>query len=236
MAESTSFRITLAEVAPADPAFARLDARGRAEFLRAVVVFGIEEHKAQTARGIGANGGRLRPLALRTILHRKSAMGPADPHAPPLIPAHGLSRTASLLDGRAHADHALFFWRYDEYTDRGWGKMLAIHRRGNRRLPPRDVIGLSPGALQRVRARAGAWWDVHRARLLRLPMLRVPGPREILRIPLVPVPAMIAPPPPPPSRFPLGGARPGVGTLFRFGPGGKIEQVRKPKVLQRQAP
>ena len=82
-------------------------------------------------------------------------MGPADPTAPALVPAHGLSRTESYLDGRAFGDHAEFFWRL------GWGKILDYHRQGAGHLPVRNVIGLSPRGRLNVQLAAGHWWRLY---------------------------------------------------------------------------
>ena len=85
-------------------------------------------------------------------------MGPADPDAPPLTPAYGLSRTRSLFTGRAMPGHAEFFWRFDPVTGKPWGRILRYHADGAGRLPVRDVIGLSPASLAWVRDQVGVWW------------------------------------------------------------------------------
>jgi predicted GNAT family acetyltransferase len=39
--------------------------------------------------------------------------------------------------------------------------MLAIHRTGSAKLPPRDVIGLSKPSVAQVKAKAAAWWKAY---------------------------------------------------------------------------
>ena len=77
------------------------DRAERLEFWPAVVRFGLLRKDQELAAGIDRFGQPMVPIAPRRT-HRRSAMGPADPNAPPLTPAHALSRTRSLLDGRAH--------------------------------------------------------------------------------------------------------------------------------------
>lgn len=121
-----------------------------------MVEFGIREKVKDLRAGLDKNGEPLRAIAPKTRKYRRSAMTPSgkgDPDAPPLIPGWMKSRTISLLAGRAFADHAEFYWRYDAWTGDTWGKILAIQAaRG------RDVIGLSPMATERVRVAAWRRW------------------------------------------------------------------------------
>lgn len=143
------------------------EVRGAAEDIRrdywtAVAGFVVEVKDEELRRGLDKDGNPMAALAAYTIAHRKSAMGPADPHAPPLQPAHGLSRTRSLftVEPTSAADGVFCWWKYDAITGFSWGEMLAIHRAGGRRLPRRDVIGLAPASLEKVKRRADAWWRV----------------------------------------------------------------------------
>lgn len=151
------FEITAAQVAPLD-----LDLYGEAarlEFWRRVVAHGLAEKDAELAKGFDRFGRPMTPISTYTRKHRTSWTGKADPNAPPLTPGYAGSRTRVLLEGRAMRDRAEFFWLADPTTGKPWGRMLAIHRAGNRRLPVRDVIGISPGSLGRVRRAAGADWE-----------------------------------------------------------------------------
>ena len=160
---SYAFRLPLAVIEPShDPSWARASAATRRLLLRAARDIGLEEKRADIAAGLDAEGNPFAPLKPRTIKYRRSAMGTADKNAPPLIPAHALSRTSSLLDARAHADHVLFFWRFDAHTEGPWGRILHYHRIGAAALPVRDVFGLSPSCVARIKARVASWWDARR--------------------------------------------------------------------------
>jgi hypothetical protein len=154
MAESYAFKVTLAEVGPVP---ATLPAPARKALLRAAVAWVLELKDAELAKGLDKDGTPMARLKQSTIDRRMSAMGEADPDAPPLEPAYERSRTRSLLAGRAHADHALFFWRYDAVTGAPWGEVLGYHRAGAGPLPVRDVIGASAAIKAEVRTRARKW-------------------------------------------------------------------------------
>lgn len=159
MAQRRSARFVIDDVSPAnDPAWTMAGPDVRRAFWRAVVAYGIKAHDRQQAAGLDRFGRTLVPIKASTRKHRDSAMGPADPNAPPLTPAYGVSRTRLNLTGRAFDDRAEFYW-----TD-GWGRILLIHARGSRRrgLPVRDVIGLSPDSMRLVRNWALGWWLVHK--------------------------------------------------------------------------
>lgn len=174
MAKSYAFRIEKVE----PPGYAaRPDLH--AEFWRAVVAIALTVKDRELAEGLDAFGNPLKPIAPSTRAHRHSAMGPADPNAPPLTPAYGRSRTRSLLTGRAHAreHYALFFWKSDPVSGKHWGEVLGYHRAGKGRLPVRDVIGLSPEGLQEVRRKAQAWWDARLRHVIPPPAVaKVPTP------------------------------------------------------------
>lgn len=161
-AKRFGFRVTLAMVAGRDARNA--PAAARADLCHALVVIALEEKDADLARGLGADGAALVPISERTRVHRRSAMGLADPDAPPLTPAWGLSRTRSFLVGEAapNADGADFWWMWDAREDVPWGQVLDHHRQGLGRLPVRDVFGCGPACLGRIRARLTAWWLLYR--------------------------------------------------------------------------
>ena len=160
---SYAFRLPLAAIEPAhDPAWRRASAATKRLLLRSARDIGLEEKRADIAAGLDAQGNPLAPLKPRTIKYRRSAMGPPDKHAPPLIPAHVLSRTSSLLDAQAHDDHVLFFWRFDAHTEGPWGRILHYHRIGAGHLPVRDVFGLSAACIARIKVKVGRWWDARK--------------------------------------------------------------------------
>src|SRR6185437_1836711 len=117
---------------------------------------GLRVKDAELARGLDKDGAPLRPISPATRKHRRAAMtasGKGDPSAPPLMPAYQLSRTRSLLAGRPLPTHADFYWRFDPFTGDSWGVILAIHAKAGR-----DVIGLSPKGVAKVKARCWARW------------------------------------------------------------------------------
>lgn len=164
-----------------DPAWDFAADKLRREFWRVVVRLVKDANEFERARGRDRFGRKLTPISRYTRAHRRSAMGPADPNAPPLTPADGASRTVAYFDGRAHADHAEFFYR------NGWGKILNFHRIGAGRLPVRDVIGISPASLRKVTGQALAWWQNKRQEVRMPPPLpppvREPAPLPVFRYP-----------------------------------------------------
>ena len=162
MRRRIGYRITLSQVGPVlDPAWSSAGPGVRAEVLRWVAVFGLKEKDADLAAGLDAKGRPLRPVSEATRRNRRSAMGPADPDAPALMPAYAVSRTRLLLDAEVSvkAGAVEFFWTYDAFTDGSWGKILDHHRKGiGKRKVKRDVIGISPAALSRIRDQIASRW------------------------------------------------------------------------------
>jgi GNAT superfamily N-acetyltransferase len=137
----------------------------RKAFWLAVSQYVAEAKEAELKAGLDKDGNPMAELAKYTVEHRHSDMGPADPFAPALQPAHGLSRTRSLFRAQptTRNDGVMCWWGYDPVTGESWGKMLAIHRAGGKHLPPRDVIGLSKASLADVKRKAAKWWKDYRA-------------------------------------------------------------------------
>lgn len=135
----------------------------RQAFWNAVSQFVTEAKMQELAAGLDRFGADMIALSSRTIKDRHSDMGPADPHGPQLQPAHGLSRTRSLFVAQPTValDGVTCYWGYDEHTGGSWGDILKHHRAGNKHLPKRDVIGLSPQSLATVRSKATAWWNAY---------------------------------------------------------------------------
>jgi hypothetical protein len=111
-------------------------------------------------QGLDRDGNPMAALSKYTKKHRKSAMGTADPNAPPLTPAYGLSRTRSLFSAQpmSTAQGVVCWWTYDANTGLSWGEILKYHRDGNARLPVRNVFGLSNVSLARIKEQARIWW------------------------------------------------------------------------------
>jgi hypothetical protein len=130
----------------------------KAAYMRVCRTLILIEWDKQTAAGLDKDGNRLAPIKQSTRERRHSAMGPADPNAPPLQPAHELSRTRSLVDARIVGLTVQVYWKFDPVSGKRWGTILNYHRRGAGHLPVRDVFGLSPEARQRVLQAAYLWW------------------------------------------------------------------------------
>jgi hypothetical protein len=156
-----SYAFTLVGIEPRDLVFRNAGEDVHRSFWQFIVKVGIEVKTRSLLQGLGADGAALRRLAPYTMKHRKSEMGSAEPDAPPLIPAGCLSRTISLLTGRAFADHAEWFWRTDPVTGLPWGRVLHWHRIGAGRLPVRDVIGLSFEDRMEIVRRGQQWWSAY---------------------------------------------------------------------------
>ena len=130
----------------------------RLMFWNWVVELGLKRKDRELSQGLNASGGKLPSVRLGTRKHRRSAMTPTgkgDPSAPYLMPGRRLSRTRSLLSGKAHTNYAEFFWRYDPWSGDQWGKILAIHAR---RGAAYNVVGLSERGIQIVAREVQARW------------------------------------------------------------------------------
>jgi len=118
------------------------------------VPHGLEAKHRELSQGLDKDGKPLRPLKPESIKHRKSEVGPTDPHGPPLQPSHARSRVHSLLTGRAHTTSAEFWWRFDSVTGKSFAAVLSHQaERG------RDVFGLSPKATAWVKQKTHAKWE-----------------------------------------------------------------------------
>jgi hypothetical protein len=162
-------------------------------FWSLVVPIALRAKDRDLARGLGANGEPLRPISEETRRHRRSAMTPSgrgDPNAPPLIPGWQKSRTRSLLTGKAYQDHAEFWWKFDARTGDSWARILehqVIHGR--------DVFGLGPAAMRRVKAQSWEQWErvkkgkplapILRERILPLPKPEYAGKRTLTDLDLM---------------------------------------------------
>lgn len=159
-----------------DPTWATATRRQKAAYLRVCRELVLTEWDKQTAAGLDKDGVPLAKLSPKTIKYRRSAMGAADPHAPPLQPAHELSRTRSLVDARIVGTTVQVFWKFDPISGKRWGTILGYHRDGKRHLPHRDVFGLSQEARQRVLQGAFHWWAAFsRGRPVAMPARPRPG-------------------------------------------------------------
>jgi hypothetical protein len=126
-----------------------------------VLELGLRAKDKDLSQGIGADGKPLRPISERTRKNRRSTMTPSgkgDPNAPPLIPGWQKSRVWSLLTGRAFDDHVEFWWKFDAWTGDSFARILDFQATVGR-----DVFGLSPAAVRRVKAQSWARWESWKA-------------------------------------------------------------------------
>jgi hypothetical protein len=100
-----------------------------------------ESNRQYRLQGLDGYGQPLAPLSALTIKYRRSAKGPADPKAPPFIPAWEKSRaiasfrTAHGRDGAAW--YAVGAW--EDVVSQSGVQFLPFHFRGEGRLPVRDL-------------------------------------------------------------------------------------------------
>jgi hypothetical protein len=182
-----AYSITIAQVGPVhDPDYVSAPKSVKDEVRSWIVVYGLKEKDHDLAEGLDRYGRPLRPISPLTKKYRKSAMGPADPNAPPLTPAYAVSRTRLLLEGESTQAGAQFWWGYDAHTGGDWGEILDHHRKGiGSRKVKRDVIGLSSAARARVKQQVMARWLAWKRAGLRpgwkpsAPAASVPKPRLV---------------------------------------------------------
>lgn len=157
-----------------DPAWALANDTIRRQFWAAALPIAVKVWGDSREAGLDRFGRPLAALSPRTIKHRRSAKGPADPHAPPLIPAHAASRTRSYLRYRYEPGQGgYFYWRYDPRTHGSWGQILQYHALGMvRRAPIRDVLGFSDRDIDAIRSQMDRWWAARRRRVLTAPERR----------------------------------------------------------------
>lgn len=154
---ATSYKIR--GIAP--PGLAEQPPAIRKMYWQWVVDYGLKRKDKELAAGLDKDGKPLRPITAQTRKYRRSAMTPSgkgSPSAPPLMSAYQLSRTRSLLAGRALTTHAEFYWRFDAFTGDSWGAVLAFQAASGR-----DVFGLSPAGVAWVKAQALRRWEAYRA-------------------------------------------------------------------------
>jgi hypothetical protein len=112
----------------------------------------------ELSKGLDRHGRKLRPVKVRRVKFRRSGR---IVDGEPLMPHRGLSRTRRLLRYSVLTFGVVFYW------SNGWARILDYHRRGaclrrNGRivgkLPVRDVFGISPKGIERIKAEAERHW------------------------------------------------------------------------------
>jgi hypothetical protein len=125
------------------------DDRDRRTYWTQVAVLARNAKYRELRKGLDVNG---QPLIPRQRVRRDRARGPV------LIPHRNDSRFITQLRWKATSDGAVLWWRFP------WGRIVAYHanRRGPRRLPVRDVVGLTTESVNRVREEAFKFWAAFR--------------------------------------------------------------------------
>lgn len=132
-----------------------------AEKIRFYTIAGVIAEKVkqdELQRGLDRHGRKLRAVKWRKVRFRRSGRVV---DGEPLMPHRGLSRTRRLLTYTVTAQGVLFYWQ------NGWGKILDMHRRGAcitrdgrvvGKLPVRDVFGISPDGIAKIKEEAYRAW------------------------------------------------------------------------------
>lgn len=141
------------------PDYDRLTQAQRVRFWSIVGIIAERVKQDELQRGIDRHGRKLKPVRVRKIRFRRSGRVV---DGEPLMPHRGLSRTRRLLNWTVTSIGVLFYW------SNGWAKILDYHRRGaclkrNGRivgkLPVRDVFGISPAGMDRIRRESLRHWE-----------------------------------------------------------------------------
>jgi hypothetical protein len=167
-----------------DPAWAGATDGLRAWFWREAVRLASAAYDRSRERGLDRFDRPLAAITDKTRKYRRSAMGTADPDAPPLTPAWGLSRTRSLVRYRIVAGQGAWFWHiHGPQKGPAWGQILAWHAAGAvNGGKVRDVLGFSPRNLAEVRDKMRGWWIArrgHAAQSVGVIPTKAPQPIEI---------------------------------------------------------
>lgn len=130
----------------------------RSRFWAIVAIIAERVKQDELQRGLDRHGRKLKPVRVRKVKFRRSGRVV---DGEPLMPHRGLSRTRRLLRYLVTSVGVTFYWT------NGWARVLDIHRRGaclkrNGRivgkLPVRDVFGISPAGMARIRDEAVRHW------------------------------------------------------------------------------
>lgn len=142
---------------------AKLRALGEIDYAPLAEAWGgiieVDNHDGVLA-GLDGWGRPLHALAPSTIKHRKSAMGEADPNAPPLIPAWERSRVISAFTsgwtwqklGQGRQKYVVIGAWENVFTTKKGVQFLPFHFRGEGHLPRRDLAHIRPDGLKAARA------------------------------------------------------------------------------------
>ena len=160
-----------------DPRWRDAPAAVRDAFWKAAIAYVLKAKDQDLAAGLDKDGEPLKPIAQSTRDNRVSAMGPADPSAPPLMPAYATSRTRLWLTAKQVDNVVRVSWRND------WGQILIYHaNKGPKKR--RDVFGLSPEGFRKARGWLDGWW-ISWKRTGLIPTRTVPTTGEFRPLPVI---------------------------------------------------
>lgn len=137
-------------IEPPDVADSPPDARSRYWSIVGRIAERVKQD--ELSKGLDRHGRKLRPVKVRRVKFRRSGRVV---DGEPLMPHRGLSRTRRLLRYSVLSFGVVFFWA------NGWARILDYHRRGAclkrkgrivGKLPVRDVFGISPAGMERIKA------------------------------------------------------------------------------------
>jgi len=138
---------------------------------------------------------------------------PGDRQAPSLGDGPGRSQGPAVDSGRdlsgpgrysGASSRRLCAVLLEELARRSLGQILGYHRAGSARLPKRDVIGIGPRALAKVKRRADNWWEARKAAIQLAKRREADQARRVAKAEAK-ARAVPAPPPiPKPIRLPAG--------------------------------
>jgi hypothetical protein len=130
----------------------------RSRFWSIVGIIAERVKQDELAKGLDRFGKKLRPVKVRKVRFRRSGRVV---DGEPLMPHRGLSRTRRLLRFTVLTFGVVFSW------GNGWARILDYHRRGAclkrkgkiiGKLPVRDVFGISPKGMEKIKAEAARHW------------------------------------------------------------------------------
>jgi hypothetical protein len=162
--DSFGFWLRPKDIEPTDDvAWSFVDEATRRWFWRQAVLVAGKTLDDSRERGLDRFDQPLKPITEKTRRNRKSAMGTADPDAPPLIPAWALSRTRSLIRTKPVEGQGAWFYYLHGPGKKPWGQILRWHAEGavaGGKI--RDVLGFSPQNLEEIRREMRIWWNARR--------------------------------------------------------------------------
>lgn len=106
------------------------------------------------------NGRQMKKLSPHTIRYRKSAVGKADPKAPPLIPCWRRSRAIAnyrLTSFQRGDGNWILLGAWVNVVSKQGVPFLGFHATGTRNMPRRDIFGVRPEGRKRISAALKAW-------------------------------------------------------------------------------